>query len=434
MNGKSNLIAIALGLLVSLGMLLSCGERLTHSENASTSNFVEMDSLMLVKVRENPQSALTYIDSLEKTEQLDPSVMCYFRGNYYNVLMQRAIAEMFFRKALEGDNLLNVSLELFCRASDYLSVSLSYRGEHAEALTIVTRCYEICHQDKTMAGKRWTAVMLHAMGYFQMQLGMNEDAEKNFSLSYMTLSQMTQADSCYENKRLSARVSFNILDAYITTRQYDKAGEWLNLAESAAENLSKDSECTERDRANSVGGVAIHKALLMLKNGDKSSAEKSYKKAYESGYFNTTTGIMEQTAFLRESEQWDELVDLIPKNDSVARVWNVPLSLYYMKEYMASKFNAYLKSGRKDQAMEVAEMMAASIDSVTSFERNRKMREISVIVAQKDQNEKQAKQETVEAYRWVKILSLALSVLVVCIIVFLVYLLVKSKKINTNIK
>ena len=103
MNGKSNLIAIALGLLVSLGMLLSCGERLTHSENASTSNFVEMDSLMLVKVRENPQSALTYIDSLEKTEQLDPSVMCYFRGNYYNVLMQRAIAEMFFRKALESE-------------------------------------------------------------------------------------------------------------------------------------------------------------------------------------------------------------------------------------------------------------------------------------------------------------------------------------------
>ena len=73
-------------------------------------------------------------------------------------------------------------------------------------------------------------------------------------------------------------------------------------------------------------------------------------------------------------------------------------------------------------------MMAASIDSVTSFERNRKMKEISFIVAQKDQNVKQAKQETVEAYRWVKILSLALSVLVVCIIVFLVYLLVKSKK------
>lgn len=430
MIARRSLMAVALGLFMSLGMLTSCGERLEHSKASSALDVKELDSLVLAKFKENPKDVLVCIDSLEKSWQMSPCVVSYLQGYYYTVMLQRAVSEMFFKEALEGDDLLHECPELFYRACDYLSVSLSNRGEHAEALSVVTRCYEVSRKDETSLGKRWTAIMLHAMGYFQMQLGMKDEAEKNFSMAYMVLSQITQADSSYENKRVYARVTYNILDAYMTTGQYDKAWEWMSLAEDAAENLSEDPECTEQDRANNVGGVAIHKASAMLKKGAVSSAELSYKKAYESGYFNTATGIMEQAAFLREAGRWDELVDMIPKADSVARVWNVPMSLYYVKEYMVPKLNTYLKSGRKEQAMEIAEEMVASIDSVSAFELRRKEKEIAFIVAQKDQNVAMAEQEAAVAYRWVKILTIALSLLVLAILAYVTYYFIKKKKRN----
>ncbi len=432
MIARRSLMAVALGLFMSFGMLISCGEQ-RHSEDGVALDVKRIDSLIFAKFMDNPNDVLVSIDSLEKSGQISPSVVCYFRGHYYIMMKQRAISEMFFKKALEGDDLLHESPELFYRACDYLSVSLSNRGEHAEALSVVTRCYEVSRKDETSQGKRWTAIMLHEMGYFQTQLGMHDEAEKNFSMAYMVLSQMTQADNSYENKRIYARVTYNILDAYMTTCQYDKAWEWMSLAEDAAESLSEDSECTEQGRANSVGGVAVHKAFVMLKKGDVSSAELSYKKAYESGYFNTTTGIMEQAAFLREAGRWDELVDMIPKADSVARVWNVPMSLYYVKEYMAPKFNTYLKSGRKEQAMEIAEDMVASMDSVSAYELRRKEREIAFIVAQKDQNVAMAEQETAVAYRWVKILAIAFSLLVLAVLAYATYYFIRKNKRSQNI-
>lgn len=406
---------ITLGALMGMGMLQSCGG---HSDKIDIENMervMNMDSLVRVYMRTNPEEALAYIDSMETADEVSKPVICYCRGVVYNTMMQKTTSELYFKKALEDDRLLQESPELYYKAHDYLASFLSNRGENAEALAVATQCYEVARQDDSPLGRQWTAILLHAMGYFQTQLGMKELAERNFSLAYMALSQMVERDSSNNNLITYARVSYNILDAYTSTEQYDEALKWVSSAEIAAAKLSANPQCLESDRVRFVGGVATQKAMVMAKLGMMDIADASYREAQEVGYFDTAYGILEQARFLRLTERWNELVEMIPKADSVAKEWNVPMSLYYMKEYMVPRFDAYLNSGMKEKALEVAELMAESVDSVAAHELNHEMTEIEVIAKQKDMNTEVAMQETVEAFRWVKILCVVLMLVIVVV-------------------
>ena len=428
MNYKKPIIVATLGVLISTGVLMSCGKQSDKTEAVKTERVKELDSLVRARLSVGSTEALAFVDSIENMEEVSPALVCYFRATIYNGMAQKATSELYFQKSLEGDELLNVDKDIYYKASDYYSAFLANRGEYADALTVATKAYEVSLKDLTPSGKRWTAVLLHAMGYFQVQLGLKEEAEKNFSMAYMTLSQTISTDSSYENLLTYARVSYNILDAYTSTDQYDKALEWVSLAEKAAEQLTEHPEAKETDKTNYVGGVAIHKALVMLKMGIGPSAELSYKQSEEVGYFDTTYGLLEQAHFLKEAERWDMLADLMPRVDSVAKAWNVPNSLHYVKTYVAPQFHAYLQSGKTDKALEVAEKMAVLADSVAAYETDHKMKEIAVIAAQKDQHTAAAKQCAMQAWLWVKILSITLVVLVLCILGYVTYRIIKAKK------
>ena len=179
-----------LSMSVCAGMLLSCGDHSGHADKECMVRNQQLDSLVQSRLNVSPAVALASIDSLDSIGQMPPSRVCYYRGNVYNRMEQRATAELYFKKALEGDALQKESMLLFYKASDYLSSILANRGDHAEALNVATRCYEISRQDITSEGQRWTAVILHAMGYFQTQLGMNEDVDNNFCMLYNYLSQI----------------------------------------------------------------------------------------------------------------------------------------------------------------------------------------------------------------------------------------------------
>ena len=418
---KKLVVAITLGALMGIGMLLSCGGHSDKIDIENRERVMKLDSLVRVKMNANPEDALAYIDSLEESGSVSNPVVCYCRGLVYNAMRQRTTSSLFFEKALEGDELQQECPELFYKASDYLSTFLSNREQNAEALEVANKYYEVARLDESPEGRQWTAIALHAMGYYQMQLGMKEMAERSFSMSYMALSQIVQADSSYNNLLSYARVSVNILDAYTTTGQYDDAMKWLPSAEVAAERLAASPECVAADRTKYVGAFAFQKAVVLAKLGSRNAANEAYRMAQELGYFNTVYGCFNQTQYLRTAERWDDLAALTPKLDSIAQVWQGPMSFYFLQEYMAPRFTAYLKSGRKEQALELAGQIVNAIDSVALHEQNHEMQEITAIANRKDMETDAAKQEADLAYLWVKILSITLVLLIVGIIGYAVY-------------
>lgn len=60
------------------------------------------------------------------------------------------------------------------------------------------------------------------------------------------------------------------------------------------------------------------------------------------------------------------------------------------------------------------------------------MKEIAVIIERKDANLALVKQELMETYRWVKILGIMLSLLILAILAYSVYCFVQKKKEKSN--
>ena len=111
----------------------------------------------------------------------------------------------------------------------------------------------------------------------------------------------------------------------------------------------------------------------------------------------------------------------MPRVDSLAQKWNIPLSLLFLKDYLVPQYNAYSKAGRLDEAKAVADRVFASVDSIEIYEQKTKMKELSVL-ADAEVAEKEAvlvaKQET---HFW-KTVSVILAILTAALIVaFIIY-------------
>ena len=178
-RGRNLIVVLTIGVLMGVGMLLSCeGEHSDKEKIERMERVNQLDSLVRVQMDKNPEEALTYLDSLEKSETISLPLLSYFRAIVYSGIGQRNTAMLYFQKALEGDELQQESPESYYRASDFLATYLSNHGKNAEALDVANKCYEVARQDESPMGRRWTAILLHSMGYFHTQLGMKEEAER----------------------------------------------------------------------------------------------------------------------------------------------------------------------------------------------------------------------------------------------------------------
>ena len=124
----------------------------------------------------------------------------------------------------------------------------------------------------------------------------------------------------------------------------------------------RDDHCDAATAEEYMAGLNTHKALVYVKTGRPQEAETAYKRFLGTNYSKTSKGLIEHSEYLELAERWNDLANLSPKVDSVILSWGTPLSLYYLKSYLSPYLKAYLKSGRKEQALAIAERIAESTD------------------------------------------------------------------------
>jgi tetratricopeptide (TPR) repeat protein len=318
-------------MLIAMG---GCAGKESPEERALRSK--QRDSLVMSMAEANPQQALRFVDSLTTVQAESEERLAYHRALIYNEMGQKQRVEEWCKKALEDEDLQQESVEVFYNACDLLSTTLTYRDDNKGALKVAERGYEVARQDLTESGRHWMAVLLHDVGYCKMQEGLIDDAEQCFSQSYIVLTQLALADDKFFNLHSRARVTYNILDAYTSTGQFDKAKTWLEQADDAIALFVTSPECPEDERNDYQGGLAIQKAIVLLETGDRSGADASYEDAQNIGYKNSGLGILECATYLEKAERWNDLAELLPRIDSLSNEWGNPASLAHWKKYQTA--------------------------------------------------------------------------------------------------
>ena len=371
MNHKTLTFSLTTLFLVALMGLTGCmsrQQRIASSNEQRKTN----DSIIEYLMGKNLDSALTITDSLEKKRVIPEYKANYYRGQIHYKLANK--------------ELLQERPSMHYYVSDQLSTILTVKGDQEGAINTATEAYSIVEEDTTQDGHYWSAILLHDIGYSQMQLGHYEEAKKNFDKAWSTLKNLAEVNPSFDNLYTWARITYNIIDAYTTTEQFEEAEQWLPQAEEA------------------IG-------------------ETAYKRFLGTNYSKTSKGLIEHSEYLELAERWNDLANLSPKVDSVILSWGTPLSLYYLKSYLSPYLKAYLKSGRKEQALAIAERIAESTDSIYEYERLHNAAELAIMYETQEKEKQIDEQKSMlKNQKYIAIMTACILILVSIIIITLLRL------------
>lgn len=424
-------IIIGTGVVTIMGMT-ACT---SHDKQVSFGNKTQskQDSIIQSVIDEDMDSALRLIDSLEDKHLLPEHKVNFYRGQIHFKLGQELTAELYYKKALTSDDLLEERPSLYYFVSDQLSTILTLKGDQDGAVKTATEAYTIVQKDTTQEGHYWSAILLHDIGYSQMQLGHYQDARKNFVQAWNTLKQLVNTNPTFDNLYTWARITYNIIDAYTSTEQFKEAEKWLPQAEEAISQMSASPECPAATAEEYTAGLNTHKALIYVKTNRRAEAHQAYQRFIGTNYSKTNAGLIEHSEYLENAERWEDLAKLSPKVDSVVKSWGIPLSLYYLKSYLNPSLKAYIKSGHKEQALKMAERIVDSVDSVYNYERQHNAAELAIMYETQEKEKQISEQQSMlKNQRYIAFLVAALLILIFFIIITLLRLRSARKLADKN--
>lgn len=424
-------VIIVTGVVTIMGMT-ACT---SHDKQVSFENKTQskQDSIIQSVIDEDMDSALRLIDSLEDKHLLPEHKVNFYRGQIHFKLGQELTAELYYKKALTSDDLLEERPSLYYFVSDQLSTILTLKGDQDGAVKTATEAYTIVQKDTTQEGHYWSAILLHDIGYSQMQLGHYQDARKNFVQAWNTLKQLVNTNPTFDNLYTWARITYNIIDAYTSTEQFKEAEKWLPQAEEAISQMSASPECPAATAEEYTAGLNTHKALIYVKTNRRAEAHQAYQRFIGTNYSKTNAGLIEHSEYLENAERWEDLAKLSPKVDSVVKSWGIPLSLYYLKSYLNPSLKAYIKSGHKEQALKMAERIVDSVDSVYNYERQHNAAELAIMYETQEKEKQISEQQSMlKNQRYIAFLVAALLILIFFIIITLLRLRSARKLADKN--
>ena len=377
------------------------------------------DSLVYAAMDIDYNHALLVVDSLEDVHALYEAKINYYRAQIYYKMGQELSAELYYKKALSSNELYRERPAICYFSYDQLSTILTIKGDQQGALATATEGYAIAKDDETEAGQEWKAIMLHDIGYCQMQLGRIAEAEKNFTHAYNTLKRLASQTNKYSHIYSWARVSYNIMDAYTSTENFEQAEKWVVAAEEAINRMVASPDCPKRTADEYLGSLNTHKAIVLVKTGHRQEAEKIYQEFLKSDHSKTSIGLFDNSEYLQHAERWEDMARMVPKLDSLGTSWKMPKSMYYLKTYLVPFFTAYQKSGRKEEALQTAQRIVDAVDSIDEYERKHNAAELAIIYETQEKEAKIVEQSAAMNQQRIIIFMIILASLVIFLSVFM---------------
>jgi signal transduction histidine kinase len=218
-----------------------------------------------------------------------------------------------------------------------------------------------------------------------------------------------------------ARVAYNILDAYNSTGHFDRAALWIDSVEVAINKMSASPECPPQKAEEYLGSFYTHKACVLAMTGHKAEADKVYEKFLQLDYAHTNIGLIDNAEYLEMAKRWNDRANLTPSIDSLMKAWGTPMSLYYLRAYQIPNFKAYLKAGRREEALMTAEMIAENIDSIEDYERKHNAAELSIIFETQEKELKITEQQAQLRYQRMIAVAAASLLLVIFLAIFMYF-------------
>ncbi len=385
-------------ILMGIGLLYSCQQQTAGGNAQTKKNSAERDKTnAIISQVDSCSDDLRFffvIDSLENAGSISSQEANFLRGDRYDEKAQVRSAILYLNKAVEGDALLKENSNYFYLALHNLGVCYINTSDLKNCIKVSTRGYEIANNDTTLEGREKRLFFLEKIGSCQITLGHIADGEKNYQKVKEGIEQLSNEQATnYTIQEHTLLMALNIINIYMTHSMYKQAEPWLNFCEQILSRYAATDAAME-EYVYYQSNILLNKAVMMYKTNRHDEAETFFQKFLETEYAHSYGGLTDQSYYYEMTGQWDKLLELRLQLEKEYPDMELVPTLNNLISNYSSTFDAMLKTGHKEEALQRATQIINLLDTVRENERKNNAAELAVIYETQQKEEQIAEQKS----------------------------------------
>ena len=366
---------------------------------------------------------LELTDSFENAGDISPIDANRWRGtSYYHQNMYR-MAEICYRKVLEGDVKSEQDQLSYNKSARRLSELLLVKGDFEGALEVAVPA--VAQMDKTGIGSDIDyAILLNNIGCCQLNLGRDEEADKSFKTARGHYANRWQSDSTSRGFQEAVLGTVYTSMAYINTRRYAESIYWIDRTEMLLDKYRERPDARKEYFDEYQGRIEIMRAVALQGLDKTKEASEAYQRFKRTNYSRTDAGRINANEYLVAAKRYQEAADNYRCLDRMLTAWDMEPSLDNIQLYLLPKYRANAEAGRLDSARMVADRIFSLLDTAITHQKNSSMAELATIYSTNEKEAEIARQQT----RMSRFRLISSVVALTLIVIFLVvYVLLRRK-------
>ena len=407
------LLTVAMAVMVTTMVLFSCKSS-KHRELLAS----RADSLIFAAgAVMNYDRLLTLTDSFEHSGDITPVNANRWRGAYYYHQGQHRMAEICFRKVIDGEIKTDADQLVYNKAARRLSELMLIKGDYDGALQIAIPA--IAKMDQSGIGSDIDyAILYNNIGCCQLNLGRDKEAYESFLKARERYTSRCQSDSTSRGFQEAVVGTVYTSQTYINNRRYAASIYWIDRAEMLLDKYRQKPDARVGYFDEYQGRIEIMRAVAMQGLNKPKEAAKAYKQFLQTDYAKTGAGRINATDYLVAARRYREAAANYRYLDQMLSDKDMELSLDNIQLYMLPKYRANAEAGRSDSALVMGQRILSLLDSAIIQQKNSATAELATIYHSNEKEAQIASQRAAMSRQQMVSTTVALGLIVILLVVY----------------
>ncbi len=304
-------------------------------------------------------------DSLQLLGTLSEGRADYWLGYAYDRLMQKRMAEFYWKKGIAAvENSTEVEdVKVYAAIVQRLTGLMNVWGEYEAAQEIVLPAIERMEKLKCDSTSDYANLLIYE-GCYQSRFGLREAKDdENLEQGYRLHLDLIQRHPYYVYYR-DAIIGLGIIcNTYLEIQKYDEAFIWTERLAELIRGYEKVPDGRPGYAEKQWSRYYINSAIALEGLGRKREAAQAYQLFRQTSFSRTAEGSILGGNYLGLAGRWQESADNFSNLNTLMKEQNVGYSLENIQKMLLKKFDVNLQAGRMDSAKAISMDIVAHLDS-----------------------------------------------------------------------
>ena len=324
---------------------------------------------------------LTLTDSVRKDGLFSEGKACYWRGYAYDRLMQKRMAELYWKTGIAAveNSTEDEDVRVYAGITNRLTGLLTTWTEYEAALKVAIPATERLKSLGRDTTSEYTNMLIY-IGCCRSRLGLSD---KN-TLNSLEEAYRAHLDNIkHHPNAISYRDAIvgvvNICYNYLEIGDYENARVWLERMKQLIDGYEKLPDMRPDYAEKQQARYDIYMARALEGLGRKDEAAEAYRKFCETDFFKTAEGNILASDYLRLAGRWQDAADNFGSMNEMMKAYGTSYSLENIQKMLLKKYEVNMKAGRLDTARAVSISITERLDSAITLSRSAEAREEAAV-------------------------------------------------------